>query len=87
MVPFTGDQPFWASRLKWAGVASESVPYKRLDSGLLRKRIKEASGAGMRQRAEVLGRLVRAEKGVHNAVARLEQLLAARVTMTATLQA
>ncbi|HYD16661.1 MAG TPA: glycosyltransferase [Candidatus Nanoarchaeia archaeon] len=75
VVPFTGDQPFWASRLQWAGVAPESVPYKHLTSGLLRKRIIEASSDGMRQRAEVLGRLMREEKGVQTAVARLEQLL------------
>jgi UDP:flavonoid glycosyltransferase YjiC (YdhE family) len=30
VVPFTGDQPFWASRLKWAGIAPESVPYEFL---------------------------------------------------------
>ena len=78
MVPFTGDQPFWASRLKWAGVAPESAPYKRLSSGLLQKRIMEASSLEMRQRAEALGRLMRQEKGVQNAVVRFEKLLVPR---------
>lgn len=78
VVPFTGDQPFWAARLKWAGVAPQSVPYKHLSSALLRKRIMEASSPLMRQRAEVLGQLMREEKGVQNAVARLEHLLTSR---------
>jgi len=78
VVPFTGDQPFWASRLKWAGVAPESAPYKRLSSGLLQKRIMEASSLEMRQRAETLGRLMRQEKGVQNAVVRFEKLLVPR---------
>lgn len=85
VVPFTGDQPFWASRLKWAGVAPESVPYKHLTSSLLRRRIMDASSPGVRQRAEVLGRLMREEKGVQNAVARLEQLLASRHATAAVL--
>lgn len=75
VVPFTGDQPFWASRLRWAGVAPQSVPYQDLTSRLLRKRIMEASSPEVRRRAVVLGQLMREEKGVQNAVARLEQLL------------
>jgi sterol 3beta-glucosyltransferase len=68
IVPFTGDQPFWASRLRWAGIAPEGVPYKRLNSGLLRQRMVEASSAAMRQRAAVFGRLMREENGVQTAL-------------------
>ncbi len=76
VIPFTGDQPFWASRLKWAGVAPEGVPYKSAKASVLRKRIEEASSAEMRQRAESLGRLMREENGVQGAVAQIEQVLA-----------
>ncbi len=86
VVPFTGDQPFWASRLKWAGVAPESVPYKHLTSVVLQRRITEASSPEMRRRAEVLGRLMREEKGVQNAVARLEHVLAIRRAKSAVLR-
>lgn len=86
VVPFTGDQPFWASRLKLAGVAPESVPYKYLSSGLLRRGIMEASSPAMRQRAKALGRLICEEQGVQNAVTRLEQLLACRRAKAAVLK-
>jgi hypothetical protein len=45
----------------------------------------EASSPVVRQRAEVLGRLMREEKGVQNAVTRLEQLLATRRTKAAVI--
>lgn len=75
VVPFTEDQPFWASRLQRAGVAPQSVPYKHLSSDLLPKRIMEASSPGVHHRAEVLGRLMRDEQGVQNAVSLLERLV------------
>lgn len=75
VIPFTGDQPFWASRLELAGIAPESVPFMRLNSGVLRQRIEEALSARMRQRTTVFGRLMREEKGVQTAIAQLECLL------------
>lgn len=80
VIPFTGDQPFWASRLKWAGIAPESVPYKRLNSGVLRKRIVEASSAEMRQCAAAFGRLIRDGNGIKTAITHLEELLGPRRT-------
>jgi UDP:flavonoid glycosyltransferase YjiC (YdhE family) len=59
-------------------VAPESVPYKHLNSNMLRARIMEASSPGMRQRAKELGRRMREKNGIQNAVAPFEQLLAAR---------
>jgi sterol 3beta-glucosyltransferase len=85
VVPFTGDQPFWASRLKWAGIAPESVPYQRLNSGVLRQRMVEASSAEMRQRAAVFGRLMREENGVQTAITQLEELLGTRRAVAAVL--
>jgi len=75
VVPFMGDQFFWASILAQKGVAPAAVPQTRLSAAALSRAITLALGdAAMRQRAAALGTLVREEDGVGRAAARIEAI-------------
>ena len=70
IVPFIVDQLFWGKRVQSIGAGPEPIEAKRLTSARLAKAIQQAvSDPGMRERAEVLGRVVRVEDGVNTAVA------------------
>jgi sterol 3beta-glucosyltransferase len=67
--PFVGDQPFWGRRVAMLGVGTEPIPQRKLTAEKLARAIKAAvSDDGIRQRSEVLGKVIRAEDGVGNAV-------------------
>lgn len=68
VVPFAGDQFFWAERLRLAGVAPVALPHGKLLAGALRARMDEAASGAMRQRAAELSRAMAAERGVARAV-------------------
>ncbi len=64
VVPFHGDQPFWASRVRQLGVGPTPISRK----GLTAKRLADAIGLAttsdtLRERAVAIGQLVRAEQG------------------------
>jgi sterol 3beta-glucosyltransferase len=68
------DQPFWGERMHRLGLAPAPVPQATLTAGQLTAAIRTAVTDGlMRQRAETVGHLVRAEEGVAAAAAILEQ--------------
>lgn len=71
VVPFFGDQPFWADRLRRLGVAPEPLRRRSLDGLALAAAIARASTPAMRKRAAALGESLRAEDGVANAVMQL----------------
>jgi sterol 3beta-glucosyltransferase len=74
IVPFMGDQPFWGKRVADLGVGPTPIPRKKLTSQRLAEAITEAtSNATMKERASELGKLIRAEDGVGNAVAFIER--------------
>lgn len=75
VTPFAGDQPFWADRLRRAGVAPMSVDGRRPTADAFARAIDAASAASMRARAQHLGQRMRAEDGVANAVAVLERIV------------
>lgn len=75
VIPFAGDQFFWASQLARAGVAPSPIPHGQLNAASLRRRVEEASAEGMRERAREVGRLMRAERGVETAVGEIERFL------------
>lgn len=68
VVPFHGDQPFWASRVARLGTGPEPIPRTRLSAERLAAALRRATtDAGLRERAVALGQQVRAERGAQRA--------------------
>ena len=79
IVPFSGDQPFWAKRLAQLGTAPKSVPYTRLSAPKLAKAILTViSDQQMQQRAASLSQQIQAEDGVARAIEAFESSFATR---------
>lgn len=69
IVPFFADQPGWGQRLADLGVSPPPVPYKELSAQALAAAIQVAvSDETIRSRARALGKRIRTEDGVANAV-------------------
>ena len=68
IVPFYGDQPFWARCLHRKGVAPPALNRKVLSPDAMADALKAAQHRTMRQRAFELGCAVRAEDGVGEAL-------------------
>ncbi|KAE8334729.1 hypothetical protein BDV24DRAFT_172028 [Aspergillus arachidicola] len=68
IVPFFGDQPFWGHIVAQAGAGPMPVPYKRLTPDRLAAAIFQALEPQTREHAEEIGRNMRLETGVQNAV-------------------
>ncbi|MBC8098190.1 MAG: glycosyltransferase family 1 protein [Armatimonadetes bacterium] len=79
IIPFFGDQPFWGQRVATLGVGTAPIPRKRLTSERLGQAIRDAvSDSALRQRAHALGQSIRAEDGIAQAVAYIQQHSARR---------
>lgn len=76
VVPFAGDQFFWAHQLARAGVAPAAVAGTRLTAQDLARGIAWTDDAAVRSRARELGERMRAEQGLARAVAFIEATLA-----------
>ena len=75
VIPFFGDQGFWGERVAQAGVGPSPIPRKVLTAERLAQGIQTMiSNAEMRTRAAELGKRIRAEDGVGNAVKIINQL-------------
>jgi sterol 3beta-glucosyltransferase len=75
VVPFMGDQFFWARILALKGVAPDALPQDRLGASALSRAITLAlNDHSMRQRAAALGALIREEDGVARAAERIEAI-------------
>jgi sterol 3beta-glucosyltransferase len=68
VVPFFGDQPFWANCLTSQGVAPPFLDRKSLTADALASAIRVTQQPSMIQKAEELGRAVRAEDGIGEAL-------------------
>jgi sterol 3beta-glucosyltransferase len=68
IVPFYGDQPFWARCLARQGVAPPALARKSLTPAGLASAIAESQQPEMLRRAEALGRAVRAEDSIAEAL-------------------
>lgn len=73
VVPFGGDQPFWADRLRRAGVAPPAIAHSKLTASRLRESLALAGNPAMAARARVVGAAIAGEDGITNAVARIER--------------
>lgn len=79
ILPFFADQPFWGRIVHQRGIGPRPIPRKRLTSDGLTRAIRDATTDPlMRELAGKLGRTIRSEDGVGQAVAVLQQRLAAR---------
>jgi sterol 3beta-glucosyltransferase len=76
VVPFAGDQPFWAHRLALAGVAPAAVPGSRFGAGDLARGLAFADRSDVRERARRLGAALRSEDGLAHAVTSIERRVA-----------
>jgi UDP:flavonoid glycosyltransferase YjiC (YdhE family) len=87
IVPFYGDQPFWARCLNRQGVAPPAVERKAMTAGTLASALAATQHPAMIQKAAALGSAVRAEDGVGEAVRYLREWgLLPSVTEDAALQ-
>ena len=76
IIPFLGDQFFWGERLVDLGVGPLPIPYKELSASRLADAIQVAiSDEAMRTRAIALGKRIKEEDGVANAVSAFERHL------------
>lgn len=71
VIPFYGDQPFWAQCLSEQGVAPPALRREGLDAATLAEALREAGDPRMRARAHALGERIRAEDGIATAIAQL----------------
>jgi UDP:flavonoid glycosyltransferase YjiC (YdhE family) len=74
VIPFAGDQFFWADRLARAGVAPPAVPHTRIHADQLKEMIAWAEQDEVRNRAKALGHAMAQEHGVRYAVEHIEKL-------------
>jgi sterol 3beta-glucosyltransferase len=68
IVPFFGDQPFWAARLNSLGVAPPGLKRKLMTSEELAAALTATQQPAMIEKATALGRAVRAEDGIETAI-------------------
>jgi sterol 3beta-glucosyltransferase len=75
VVPFAGDQAFWAERLQAIGVAPAPVPARTLTGQALKRAIGLTEGEQIRGRASAVGQTMAAEDGLGGALAAIEQIM------------
>lgn len=68
IVPFFGDQPFWAHCLNRRGVSPPALERKTLRADALASALQATQQPAMSQAAAALGRAVRAENGIDEAI-------------------
>lgn len=78
VVPFAGDQFFWADRLRRLGVAGPPLVGTRIDGPGLARAIALAQRTEVRERASELGRRMAGEHGLRQGVAAVEAWAARR---------
>jgi sterol 3beta-glucosyltransferase len=77
VLPFGGDQRFWAERLRLLGVAPDYTSVRHINATSLARAIDIAGSAQMRARAVSLGETMRTEDGLASAVKTIDALLLA----------
>jgi len=80
VMPFAGDQKFWADRLFRLGVAPNPLSAKRLRAAKVADSLAFTEQPNARARAVALGTQMRSEDGLGNALRAIETLMARHVT-------
>lgn len=73
IIPHGVDQPFWGKRVAAIGAGPAPIVMARLSVETLAAALAQANGPALRARASELGRLIRAEDGVGEAVRLIER--------------
>ncbi len=74
--PLFGDQPFWGRKLQALGVGPAPIPQKNLTVENLSHALRElTTSASFGEKADALGRQIRSEDGVSNAVGFIDRWL------------
>lgn len=68
VVPFAGDQMFWGKRVHAIGAGPRPIPIRALVPERLSSALIEADESAFREHAQLVGRAIRAEDGVANAI-------------------
>ena len=72
IIPFFGDQPFWAKRLHWLGVAPKPIKPAKLDATLLAKQIQTVlKTPAYSTAAERISHEIACEDGINTAIAEI----------------
>ena len=74
IVPFIADQPFWARRVHAIGVGTRPILVKNLSVENLTQALFEAESNVIRERAQEIGRKIRSEDGVGEAIKLIESI-------------
>jgi sterol 3beta-glucosyltransferase len=75
VLPFAGDQAFWAERLRLLGVTPDYTNVRQVNATSLARAIDIAGSTEMRGRAATLGETMRSEDGLASAVKTIDILL------------
>lgn len=74
IVPFSGDQPFWAERVRISGAGPAPIPHTRLSAERLAAAIKIATNdTSIQERARRIGEQIRGEDGISRAIQAIER--------------
>ncbi len=78
---FMGDQPFWGERVFELGVGPKFIPQKKLSVDKLADALHTlTTDAKMRAKAAEMGEKMRDEDGIANAIARIDDIVAASIS-------
>lgn len=75
VVPFAGDQAFWAKRLNYLGIAPPALDGTRLDSRRLAQAIGFTQRLDVRKQAEQVGERMQREDALATAIEEIEKLI------------
>jgi len=75
IIPFSGDQFFWAHRLAQIGVAPKPKSMIKIDTPTFTKMLKDAGNHTMIEKSRVLAQCMEAEDGVGRAVRHIERFI------------
>lgn len=79
IVPFSGDQPYWAKQMYSIGVSTKPIPYAKISAQTLAEAIRTATTDQlMQEKTAILGQNIRAEDGVARAIEAFECSLTTR---------
>jgi sterol 3beta-glucosyltransferase len=73
IVPFMGDQPYWAHRVRTVGAGVGPLPRRNLTAATFARALTQALSDPICQRAAELGEKIRSENGVQRGVELIEQ--------------
>lgn len=68
VIPFAGDQMFWGKRVHTIGAGPRPINVKSLTATRLASALAEAEESALRNRAQQVGRAIRSEDGVRDAI-------------------